>query len=214
MNLLQNIFKQILLGIEYCHSHNILHRDLKPQNILINMKTHQIKIADFGLSRCYTLPNHTWTHEIITLWYRPPEILLGCGKYSIYVDIWSIGCIFIEMLNDNKPIFRGQSEISQLLEIFIKCGTPNFQCDKHNDNNKTCYNSWPNIENDTRHFEYIKYPKWKRQSMDKFLLKSRWKQCKKYGLDDLLNKCLTINPLKRITPKNALKHTFFKANIV
>lgn len=204
MNVLQNIFKQILLGLDYCHSHNILHRDLKPQNILINMKTKEIKITDFGLSRCYILPNKTWTHEIITLWYRPAEILLGCKSYSIYVDIWSIACIFLEMINDNKPLFRGHSEIEQIIQIFMKCGTPNFQKS----------NSWPSIEKDTQYFKYSKYPKWPRKSMDKFIHRKQYNLCKKYKLDDLLQKCLIIDPIKRITTKQALKHEFFQYQII
>jgi len=204
MNILQDLFRQILLGLNYCHSHNILHRDLKPQNILIDMKTNKIKITDFGLSRCYILPNTTWTHEIITLWYRPAEILLGCRKYSIYVDIWSIGCIFLEMINNNKPLFRGHSEIEQIIQIFMKCGTPNFD-EK---------NKWGSIEEDTQHFEYIKYPKWRRKSMDKFIDKKQYNKCKKYQLDDLLQKCLIIDPMKRITTKQALKHPFFNYQIV
>ena len=131
---------QILNGIAYCHSSSILHRDIKPQNILINEQTEEIKITDFGLSRAHILPNRTWTHEIITLWYRPPEILLGCKSYSIYVDTWAIGCIFAEMLNQNKPLFRGHSEISQLMQIFMKCGSPNAQ-------------SWPSVAQDCKHFD-------------------------------------------------------------
>jgi len=73
-----------------------MHRDLKPQNLLIDNKG-VIKLADFGLARAFGLPVKTYTHEVVTLWYRAPEILLGQKQYSTPVDIWSVGCIFAEM---------------------------------------------------------------------------------------------------------------------
>ena len=88
---------QMLLGIVYCHSHRIIHRDLKPQNLLIDTSG-CVKLADFGLARAFSIPIHTLTHEVVTLWYRAPEILLGQKEYSLPVDIWSIGCIFAEMV--------------------------------------------------------------------------------------------------------------------
>lgn len=86
-----------------------MHRDLKPQNILINKKG-SVQLADFGLARAFGLPVKTYTHEVVTLWYRPPEILLGQKQYSTPVDIWSIGCIFSEMAH-KIPLFIGDSEI-------------------------------------------------------------------------------------------------------
>lgn len=112
-----------LLGIEFCHKHRVLHRDLKPQNLLID-KEGSIKLADFGLSRTYSISKKTYTEEVVTLWYRAPEILLGCKHYSTPVDIWSIGCIFAEMVT-NTPLFQGDSEIQQLFKIFEILGTPN-----------------------------------------------------------------------------------------
>ncbi|KAL9320577.1 hypothetical protein ACSQ67_012416 [Phaseolus vulgaris] len=115
---------QILCGIAYCHSHRVLHRDLKPQNLLIDRRTNSLKLADFGLARAFGIPVRTFTHEVVTLWYRAPEILLGSRHYSTPVDVWSVGCIFAEMVN-RRPLFPGDSEIDELFKIFRILGTPN-----------------------------------------------------------------------------------------
>ncbi|XP_020845653.1 cyclin-dependent kinase 2 isoform X2 [Phascolarctos cinereus] len=94
--LIKSYLFQLLQGLAFCHSHRVLHRDLKPQNLLINAEG-SIKLADFGLARAFGVPVRTYTHEVVTLWYRAPEILLGCKYYSTAVDIWSLGCIFAEM---------------------------------------------------------------------------------------------------------------------
>ncbi|XP_017374891.1 cyclin-dependent kinase 2 isoform X1 [Cebus imitator] len=94
--LIKSYLFQLLQGLAFCHSHRVLHRDLKPQNLLINTEG-SIKLADFGLARAFGVPVRTYTHEVVTLWYRAPEILLGCKYYSTAVDIWSLGCIFAEM---------------------------------------------------------------------------------------------------------------------
>lgn len=88
---------QMLRGIAYCHSHRVLHRDLKPQNLLVN-KNGLLKLADFGLARAFGLPLRSYTHEVVTLWYKAPEVLLGAKIYTTSVDIWSIGCIYAEMV--------------------------------------------------------------------------------------------------------------------
>ena len=100
-----------------------MHRDLKPQNLLID-KNGVIKLADFGLARAFGLPVKTYTHEVVTLWYRCPEILLGQKQYSLGVDLWSTGCIFAEMAQ-RRPLFMGDSEIDQIFKIFKVLGTPN-----------------------------------------------------------------------------------------
>ena len=113
-----NFFK----GESVSHAYRVLHRDLKPQNLLIDSKGF-IKLADFGLARSIGLPIRTYTHEVVTLWYRAPEILLGTKYYGPSVDVWSIGCIFAEMVT-KKPLFSGDSEIDQLFRIFRTLGTP------------------------------------------------------------------------------------------
>ena len=131
---LKKYLYQMLSGIAHCHSHRILHRDLKPQNLLIGQSEewgerdgtsadHVLKLADFGLARAFGIPIRQYTREVITLWYRAPEILLGCKQYSTPVDLWSIGCIFAEMAM-LKPLFPGDSEIDELFKIFQILGTP------------------------------------------------------------------------------------------
>jgi len=88
----------------------IFHRDLKPDNILIGNDETTVKITDFGLSRGFGIPLKSYSHEIMTLWYRAPEILLGSKEYGPAIDIWSVGCIFYELLH-RRPLFHGESEI-------------------------------------------------------------------------------------------------------
>ncbi|XP_044485141.1 cell division control protein 2 homolog A-like [Mangifera indica] len=128
---------QILRGIAYCHSHRVLHRDLKPQNLLIDRRTNALKLADFGLARAFGIPAQQYIKDtlavlyfyrserrfVVTLWYRAPEILLGSRHYSTPVDVWSVGCIFAEMVNQ-RPLFPGDSEIDELFKIFRVLGTP------------------------------------------------------------------------------------------
>ncbi|KAM7267858.1 hypothetical protein ACFE04_010024 [Oxalis oulophora] len=179
---------QILRGIAYCHSHRVLHRDLKPQNLLIDRRTNALKLADFGLARAFGIPVRTFTHEVVTLWYRAPEILLGSRHYSTPVDIWSVGCIFAEMVNQ-RPLFPGDSEIDELFKIFRIMGTPN-------------EDTWPGV---TSMPDYKSaFPKWPSKNLESLV-----PTLDPLGID-LLTKMLAMDPSKRITARSALEHDYFK----
>ncbi|XP_039787976.1 cyclin-dependent kinase A-2-like [Panicum virgatum] len=178
----------ILRGIAYCHSHRVLHRDLKPQNLLIDRRANLLKLADFGSARAFGIPVRTLTHEVMTLWYRAPEILLGARHYSTSVDVWSVGCIFAEMVNQ-EPLFPGDSEIDELHRIFSILGTPNEE-------------TWPAVASllDYR----STFPKW--PSVD---LATVVPTLEPAGID-LLSKMLRLDPSKRINAREALQHEYFK----
>ncbi|URE06436.1 serine threonine-protein kinase [Musa troglodytarum] len=114
---------QLLSGLEHCHNNRVLHRDIKGSNLLLDNKGF-LKIADFGLATFFD-PNrkHPMTSRVVTLWYRPPELLLGATDYSVGVDLWSAGCILAELLS-GKPIMPGRTEVEQLHKIFKLCGSP------------------------------------------------------------------------------------------
>ncbi|CAF1349279.1 unnamed protein product [Adineta steineri] len=120
--LIQSYTYQILCAIDYLHRRAIIHRDIKPSNIVIDFNGH-LKLADFGLARRCRIPERALTHEVVTLWYRPPEILLNAPTYGMPLDIWGVGCVFAEMCL-RRPLFRGECEIDQLLLIFRLFGTP------------------------------------------------------------------------------------------
>ena len=105
----------MLAGLTWCHQHRIFHRDLKPQNVLVDPKKGSLKLADFGLARAFTVPLRTYTHEVVTLWYRAPEILLGTRQYACPVDVWSVGTIIPEMVTGH-PLFPGDSEIDEIFK--------------------------------------------------------------------------------------------------
>ncbi|CAE8587155.1 unnamed protein product [Polarella glacialis] len=121
-SMIRSFMRQLESGIDYCHSRRIIHRDLKPQNILIDSED-VLKIADFGMARAFCVPIPKYTHEVVTTWYRSPEILFGCEEYSLGVDVWSAGCILGEMAT-GAPLFHGDSEIDTIFQIFRKLGTP------------------------------------------------------------------------------------------
>ncbi|XP_065160379.1 cyclin-dependent kinase 14 isoform X2 [Atheta coriaria] len=114
---------QLLRGLSYCHARRVLHRDVKPQNLLIS-EIGELKLADFGLARAKSVPSHTYSNEVVTLWYRPPDVLLGSTEYSTSLDMWGVGCIFVEMIT-GMAIFPGNRDTyDQLDKIFKVLGTP------------------------------------------------------------------------------------------
>ncbi|OMJ68888.1 hypothetical protein SteCoe_33525 [Stentor coeruleus] len=183
---IRKIMGQILDALVFCHSRRFMHRDLKPENILIDTELN-IKLADFGLARAYQIPGKPYTNEVQTLWYRAPEVLLGCEQYSVSIDMWSVGCIFAELMRW-RPMFQGTSALNQVIEIFKVMGTPR----EEDWEGVTGLKDFPRT-----HENYVGIP------FNQLFL----------GVDsnaiDLLQQMLCINPSKRISAKAALNHPFF-----
>eukprot|EP00959_Pyramimonas_sp_CCMP1952_P267358 5590096-Pyramimonas_sp.AAC.1 len=177
---------QLIKGVAHIHRHGVMHRDLKPQNLLVDKANNILKIADLGLGRAFTVPVKSYTHEIVTLWYRAPEVLLGCTHYSTPVDMWSVGCIFAEMAH-KVALFPGDSELQQLLHIFKMLGTPNESV-------------WPNV---TKLRDWHEFPQWRPTDLAKAI-----PELDHNGID-LLKRMLVYDPAKRIHANQALDHPYF-----
>ncbi|KAI7883445.1 Pkinase-domain-containing protein [Lichtheimia hyalospora FSU 10163] len=187
---IKQLMYQLLKGIAFCHDHKVLHRDLKPQNLLINKKG-ELKLGDFGLARAFGIPVRSYSHEasihgngykVVTLWYRAPDVLMGSRQYSTSIDLWSAGCIFAEMAS-GRPLFPGNSIPDQLQRIFKVLGTPTDQ-------------TWPGVS---------QLPEYKRdfELFAPVPIETLLPKLDSLGID-LLKQLLQYPPEKRITANDAL----------
>eukprot|EP00877_Chromochloris_zofingiensis_P009031 jgi/Chrzof1/4381/Cz14g11020.t1 len=186
------IMKQLLKGLAFCHLNGVLHRDLKASNLLID-SSGVLKLADFGLARTFQeKQDGKLTNRVITLWYRPPELLLGADRYGPEIDIWSVGCIFAELLA-GKPLFPGQNEQEQLEAIFDKMGAPTEA-------------RWPGVSK-LEFYKNVRLDRY-RPNSNKF---KEW--CNKHNVDKgaipLLERMLTLNPKDRINAQDAYTDNYF-----
>jgi len=180
------LVQQLMNGIHYLHCNRIYHRDLKPQNLLIDSYG-KLKICDLGLARVICQPLRPYTQEVVTLWYRPPEVLLHGESYDSAVDIWSAGCIIMEIAT-TKPLFPGGDEMDQLYKIFRVLGTPT-------------EDTFPGFKSFPLYRENI--PKWTRQS-----LRTLYQDVNDNLIIDLVEKMLLYNPSHRITAQMAKDHPY------
>ncbi|ORZ14732.1 protein serine/threonine kinase [Absidia repens] len=179
---IKQMMYQLLKGIAFCHEHRVLHRDLKPQNLLINKKG-ELKLGDFGLARAFGIPVRSYSRDVVTLWYRAPDVLMGSKQYSTSIDLWSAGCIFAEMAS-GSPLFPGSSVSDQLQCIFKILGTPTEE-------------TWPKVS---------QVPEYKRdfEIYAPIQLASLLPKLDPLGID-LLKNLLEYPPDKRITASDALQ---------
>lgn len=181
---------QLLRGLHYCHQKRILHRDLKPQNLLIS-NAGELKLADFGLARAKSVPTKTFSNEVVTLWYRPPDVLLGSNEYTTSIDMWGVGCIFFEMVC-GKPLFPGSTADEEIHLIFRVLGTPTV------DNPRTSF--------------LTKLPLFHKYSTPKLPRESLQKVAHRMDPDalDLFDNLLQYDPRNRLSALKSLEHKYFK----
>lgn len=182
----QYFIYQILRGLKYVHSANVLHRDLKPSNLLLNANC-DLKICDFGLARTAS-ERAFMTEYVVTRWYRAPELLLSCEDYTSAIDVWSVGCIFAELLG-REPLFPGRDYIHQLKLIVQKLGSPS-------------ESDLEFIKSDQARAYIRRVPFAPRVRFDRL-----YPGANPLGLD-LLAKMLVFDPRKRCTVEEALAHPY------
>ena len=197
MRLLKSVSRQILSGLKCIHDNRILHRDIKSSNILLD-QTGSVRIADFSLSRFLSSDDRgLYTQGVVSLAYRPPELLLGQNKYTTSLDVWSLGVLLVELCTGSPP-FKGDSELSQLFEIFKILGKPPTQYLK-----SYCGN-----------FPDLTVPSHSGQLTEFLLFNNNVEledESPDFGLFvDLVGKCLEFDPSKRVTVDKALEHEFLK----
>ncbi|CAG9766175.1 unnamed protein product [Ceutorhynchus assimilis] len=181
--------KMLLKGVEFMHKNHIMHRDIKPANLMISPKK-VLKIADFGLARIYNELDSArqYSHQVATRWYRAPELLYGARNYTPSVDIWSVGCIIAEMIN-NAPLFPGETDIEQLAIVLSTLGSPTDE-------------NWPDLKElpDYNKISFVSSPSkpWM------LILPSA-----DASTMDLLRKIIIYNSKKRLSAKQCLAHHFF-----
>ncbi|XP_059653614.1 cell division control protein 2 homolog [Cornus florida] len=187
--IIKRFLYQILCGVAYCHSHKVIHRDLKPKNLLIDIDKMVIQIDDFGFARAFGVPLTNYIGKDATLGYKAPELLLS-SNYSTPVDVWAVGCIFAEMVT-HRPLFCAESEINVLMDIFSLLGVPTEA-------------TWPGVTSLCRHIANVPpfLPQYTRNLRDEVA-----------GLEpaglDLLSKMLCLDPSRRITAADACQHSYF-----
>jgi len=188
----QYFMYQILRGLKYIHSANVIHRDLKPSNLLLNSDC-ELKICDFGLARGIKTHEHQdydLTEYVVTRWYRAPEIMCSCQEYDFKIDVWAVGCIFAELLQQ-EPMFPGEDYIHQMNLIFETLGTPEPK-------------DMVFVTNENA-LAYIKGIKKKpKKNFRKLFPKANPLAV------DLVEKMLTFNPIERISVEEALRHPYLK----
>lgn len=190
MNNVKIFLFQLLRGLAYCHQRRVLHRDLKPQNLLIN-DLGELKLADFGLARAKSVPTKTYSNEVVTLWYRPPDVLLGSTEYSTQIDMWGVGCIMYEMIS-GRPLFPGATVEDELHLIFRTLGTPT-------------ESTWPGISTNEE-FNQYNFNTYQGES-----LLARAPRMAHDSALGLLAKFLLYEAKKRISAATAMKHPFFES---
>jgi len=187
LEVVKSLMYQLLLGLNFCHTHNVLHRDLKPQNLLIN-KNGELKLADFGLARAFGIPVRCYSAEVVTLWYRPPDVLFGAKLYTPSIDMWSAGCIFAELANAGHPLFPGSDVDDQVKRVFKLLGTPT-------------EDTWPGMSTlpDFKPFPLYHPNLTFSQVVPKLSSRGR----------DLLQRLLVCNPSGRLSAQESLSHIYF-----